>query len=216
MLDVKWKFDTNGREFGGCLNRPVIDGNTLYIGSDDSYFYAIDKRFGTVDWSFSTGAHRVRCCAVIGPDLIYISSRGTSPEIEDIDVKVFALEKTGERAWDFKIEGGLINLPSCEGATERMKKGYSSAEYSTETNMLYLGATDNIVYALDGTTGEEIRNFKTDGEIWTTPVYKDGVLYTGSNDNKLYALDGNTGEKIWEFETEGWVESGPVIKNKIV
>ena len=217
MINVKWKFDTCGGEFGGCLNQPVIDGNTLYIGSDDSHFYAIDKRFGTVDWSFRTGAHRVRCCAVIGPDLIYISSRGTSPEIEDIDVKVFALEKTGERVWDFKIEGGLINLPSCEGAKERVKKGYSGAGYSKGNNILYFGATDNTVYALNGTTGEEIWNFKTGGEIWTTPFHGwNEVLYTGSNDNKLYALDGKTGELLWEFKTDGWVESGPILRDDTI
>ena len=108
MVDVKWRFDTGGKEFGGNLNQPVIDGDTLYIGSDDSYFYAIDKRFGTVNWSFKTGEHRVRACPVIG-DLIYISSRGMSYEVGDIDVRIFALNKTGQLVWDFKIDG-VIHL----------------------------------------------------------------------------------------------------------
>ena len=42
--------------------------------------------------------------------------------------------------------------------------------------------------------------FKTEGEIFGTPLIDGDHIYIGSGDHKLYALEKETGKKIWEFE----------------
>src|SRR5690554_3935601 len=46
-----WDFDTDGRVFSS----PVVDDSTLYIGSNDSCLYALDKFKGSLKWKFRTG-----------------------------------------------------------------------------------------------------------------------------------------------------------------
>jgi len=47
--------------------------------------------------------------------------------------------------------------------------------------------------------------FRTDGEIWSTPVLADGVLFFGSNDNSFYAVDAGSGKELWRFKTDGMI-----------
>jgi outer membrane protein assembly factor BamB len=47
---ILWKFATAG----GIYSTPLIHENTLYIGSLDSNFYAIDVSTGTEQWHYKT------------------------------------------------------------------------------------------------------------------------------------------------------------------
>ena len=53
---VKWKFATGDR----VVSSPVIDGKTIYFGSDDANIYAVDAETGRQiwKWKFSTEGER--------------------------------------------------------------------------------------------------------------------------------------------------------------
>jgi len=83
--------------------------------------------------------------------------------------------------------------------------------------VLYFGAMDGYVYAVDASTGKEIWRFKTsDGICESTPAVADGVLYVGSFDHNLYALDAKTGKFKWSFRTGGMVDVSPEVSDGIV
>jgi outer membrane protein assembly factor BamB len=79
----------------------------------------------------------------------------------------------------------------------------NGASFSADDGTLYATSStangDTVVYAFDGTTGQERWHFTR--EMWgnvsfNPPIIVNGVLYDGGN--PLYALDARTGKKLWE------------------
>lgn len=77
--------------------------------------------------------------------------------------------------------------------------------------VVYLGAYDGWVYALDLATGQLRWRAQTDGPIIGSVLVEGGVVYVGSSDGYLYALDAQTGQQVWQpFATKGSIWSTPV------
>lgn len=83
---------------------------------------------------------------------------------------------------------------------------------------LYFGSAGGIVYALDATTGDEVWQFETGDDIWSTPAIDSDTLYIGSFDKGLFAIDATTGEEKWAepFETRGPIITTPLVYNNMV
>lgn len=113
------------------------------------------------------------------------------------DGKLFALDlESGAPLWPqpFEADGPLIGGVAVDGGT------------------VYFGSSDAKVYAVDVETGEmRWPAFKTDREIWSTPVVANGNLYVTSLDSRLYVLDAATGEELWSFKTSAGVAAAPVL-----
>ena len=74
------------------------------------------------------------------------------------------------------------------------------------------------VYALNATTGAELWNYPTRGEVFSSPAVANGVVYVGSGypDNLLYALNATTGALLWSYATGFPVYSSPAVANGVV
>ena len=82
---IKWSFETNEK----ILSHPIIDNESIYFGSNDSVFYAIDIHTGEKKWDFKTKS-AIQSKAAINNDNIYLKSGND----------VFALDKfTGQQKW---------------------------------------------------------------------------------------------------------------------
>jgi len=78
--------------------------------------------------------------------------------------------------------------------------------------ILYIGAYDNNLYALDAKTGDFHWKYPTEGGIAATPfVWKDRVLI-GSEDRLLYAISARTGRILWTCPTEGRIRSSARVE----
>ena len=88
--------------------------------------------------------------------------------------------------WAFKTEGPIVGSPVTSGG------------------IVFVGSTDNFLYALDQETGQQKWKFKTLGgrQINSTPAVADGVVYFLGYDGILYALAADTGNQKWIFVTE--------------
>jgi len=53
---------------------------------------------------------------------------------------------------------------------------------------VYVGSKNNKVYALNATTGVNVWNYTTGGEVNSSPAVVNGGVYVGSNDYNVYAL----------------------------
>ncbi|MEW6350534.1 MAG: PQQ-binding-like beta-propeller repeat protein [Thermodesulfobacteriota bacterium] len=53
--------------------------------------------------------------------------------------------------------------------------------------------------------------FKTEGQIFASPVITDGVVIFGSWDGILYAVELATGNEMWRFQTEGAIHASAAV-----
>ncbi|MGB3082666.1 MAG: PQQ-binding-like beta-propeller repeat protein, partial [Candidatus Omnitrophota bacterium] len=52
---------------------PVVSGDTVYVGSEDGFLYALDKESGDLKWKFQTGS-AVNSSPAVSGDTVYVGS----------------------------------------------------------------------------------------------------------------------------------------------
>ena len=81
---------------------------------------------------------------------------------------------------------------------------------------VYVGSSDNNLYAIDEETGDEKWSFTTGDEVFSSPVLYNDAVFVGSDDSNLYAVDAGTGDELWSFETGDDVRSSPAATPEMV
>jgi eukaryotic-like serine/threonine-protein kinase len=192
---VLWK-----HRMGGQLWTPLVhDAGTLFLGSDNTEFYAFDLEQRAVKWRFVTGA-RIRSGAALTADRVFFASD---------DGSLYALDReNGTLKWRFDLESGSLErrLPAL-GPPYAYDYLHSGPVYAAGT--IYIGSASGDLYAVNALTGAELWRFGTGGSIRSTPLVEGGIVYFGSWDGHTYAVDAATGDEIWRFDTGGIVQSSP-------
>ena len=201
---VKWKFPTGNR----IVASPVIEGKTIYFGSDDGNIYAVDAESGHQVWKYLTkGA--VSSTPAIANGMLYAVS---------YDGKLYALNATsGATKWKFATEGErrfeAKNLHGMEPKNQTIADVfdiYLSSPLVVE-DTVYFGSGDGNVYAVGAKSGELKWKFKTGDVVHASPAYANGLIYIGSWDSYFYALDAATGKEKWRFHGG----EDPTIHNQV-
>jgi len=89
------------------------------------------------------------------------------------------------KAWEFQAGGGILSSPVIFD------------------DIVYFGARDNKVYALNARTGAPLWSFLTGARVDATPAVAGGAVYFPSADGLFYALDRLTGGLIWMTQQRG-------------
>jgi phospholipase C/outer membrane protein assembly factor BamB len=172
----------------------VVNGNTVYVGSDDGKLYALIGYFSNlhVSWSLATGGPVRSAPALAGSTLVVGSDDG----------KVYGVNKTTHHVVFTVTTGGPVrSSPAIAG------------------NTAYVGSSDGSIYAVDLTcTGTCAPQWATPigGAVTSSPAVADDVVYVGSADGNLYALDAATGAVMWTMPTGGAITSSPAVANGVV
>ncbi len=77
--------------------------------------------------------------------------------------------------------------------------------------VVYFGANDGNLHALDAADGSLLWLFGTGAWIESAPAVSEGIVYTGAMDRRIYAVDARDGTELWRFETSSWVQSSPLV-----
>jgi outer membrane protein assembly factor BamB len=192
---VSWKLKTDGKIY----STPAVVGNTVYVGSEDQYIYAVDRQSGAIRWKFKTGG-AVYSSPALHKDKLFVSSH---------DGVVYALKaSTGVVLWKYQTGG----------ETFYDLWDYFLSSPTVHNGSVYIGSGDHHVYALDENTGAVRWKFQTEGLVHASPIVRDNVLYAGSYDGNLYALDAKTGLQRWKFKTDGeqYFPKGEIQREVIV
>jgi outer membrane protein assembly factor BamB len=96
--------------------------------------------------------------------------------------------------WSFRTGGGVFSSPAVAGG------------------VLYIGAEDGHVYALNAATGAKRWSFPAGTD--SSPAVANGVVYIGSGN--MYALNAATGARRWTFPAGGIDDSSPAVANGVV
>ncbi len=83
---------------------------------------------------------------------------------------------------------------------------------TVEAGILYVGAYDNNLYALDAKTGRFIWKYATEGGIASSPCVWQDMVFVGSEDRVFYALSARTGGLVWTCPTGERIRSSPRVE----
>ena len=176
-----WSYET-----GGVVHAsPAVSDGTVYIGSWDSYLYALDAETGLLKWRFKAGDDPVnhnqegfQSSAAVADGVVYVGCR---------DGHVYAIDaRSGKKKWDYStsqswvngtpaVRGGIVYVGTSDThkflaldarsgrliyAVDTHALVFSSAAIAGK--LLYVGAFNGRLSALDIATGDLVWQFQTD------------------------------------------------------
>jgi eukaryotic-like serine/threonine-protein kinase len=77
--------------------------------------------------------------------------------------------------------------------------------------IVYIGAYDNNLYAVNATDGHLLWKYATDGGLPGSPAVYQDTVFIGSEDRRLHAVSARTGRLQWTYYTDGPVRSSPRV-----
>ena len=207
---LKFTFPTGG----GVMSSPAVDASTIYFGSNDSRFYALDKS-GALKWSYVIGGAITSSPAV----------EGTTVYFGSVDRKVYALDAaTGAKKWSFATDAAVWSSPAISTTVivtaGRFTYGLSptdgyavwqawtapshSSAAVSPSGVAIIATDRGDIYGLDPTNGLPKWSALAGGTIDASPaVGLDGTAYLGANDHLMYAINSDTGAVLWTYDTGG-------------
>ena len=171
-LGVRWKIKLQQDERTlSSLNPPVVLGDTIYFGSADGNFYALDVESGYMRWVFKSGAE-INSIPYVDEKNVYFGSK---------DGKLYALSReTGDEIWSFPV------YTQINSQVERYK------DY-----IVFVGDAEAIHFL--SPDGDEVFNVYNPGWYHFTFLLSDDVMYfaTGPNVELIGPYDIKRREFLW-------------------
>jgi outer membrane protein assembly factor BamB len=163
---VKWKFKTSGSKYfpkGELLFEPLVYKNTVYVGSRDASFYAVNAGDGTLRWKVSDPKGAWYTTAAAAGDTVFAAS-SDGHYVQALDYAA------GKEKWKFHADDLIFSTPL------------------VHEGILYVGSHDGYVYAVDARTGKMEWRYRADDDVLGSAVIDKGMLIIGSDDGNLYGL----------------------------
>ncbi|MDR0324103.1 MAG: PQQ-binding-like beta-propeller repeat protein [Treponema sp.] len=171
-LGIRWKIKLQENEEKiRSLNPPVVIGDTVYFGSDDGNFYALDVKSGYMRWVFKSGAE-INSIPCADKDNVYFGSK---------DGRLYALSReTGQEIWNFPIRSQINSQVTRYG-----------------DHIIFVGDADAIYFL--STDGKEQFNVYNPGWYNYTFNMADDVMYfgTGPRVDQVGPYDLNKRDFLW-------------------
>ena len=200
---ASWRVQTGGP----VLSSPVVDGSTVYVGSDDGKLWAVNTA-GAVEWTAATGGP-VRSSPALSGGTVYVGSD---------DGKLYAFDAGGC--------AGPAPPITCTPLWTAATGGPVRSSPSVADGKVYVGSDDAKLYAFDaaGTTGctgpvpatcTPLWSFTTGGPVSSSPAVAGNTVLVGSADGLLRALS-TTGQLQWQAVTSQAIVASPAIGGALV
>jgi len=165
--------------------------------------YEPEKRFASAE---EMKAALIRCLRKDGKEQKVVAATWPSGTVVTQSVEATPTDSPVPLVGQEKERGGI--LPIWEFKCEDEVR----SSPVVRDGVLYVGAYDNNLYALDARSGKFLWKYPTEGGIAATPcVWKDRVLI-GSEDRLLYAVSSRTGRILWTCPTEGRIRSSARVE----
>lgn len=198
----------------GPVGSPVLDYDTVFVGTARGNLYAFDRKTGHRRWVFET-LDAIDATPVVTDQHVYA---GTD------DGAIYALDlTTGDRVWQADLpplrsalsaSNGYLYVGHASGLSAlEVETGEPAWTYATESPVVgcpaitsnpervYAGTEGGRVHCLEA-TGDEVWTAPTDGAVTAGPTIADGRVYVGDDDGTLLALDVKTGQSWFSYEIQ--------------
>jgi outer membrane protein assembly factor BamB len=199
----------------------------VYVGSCSGNFYALDREFGEVVWSYDTSADGDRAnfhgSALLLPELLVIGS-DTRP-----DGRLYAFDRaTGEVRWQHATAGGfpsgIVGLGSgalaltmsgqvwyVDVASGRITWKFDEIEgedllrssVTIAGDSIVVGLPSGQVFMLDPQTGKRIWETSFADRLNTSLAIVGDYVYVGDVEGSIHRLALKDGERLGSFDADG-------------
>jgi outer membrane protein assembly factor BamB len=214
-------------DLAGPVGSPVLDRDTVYVGTGRGNCYALERETGRRRWMVETTA-AIDATPVITHERLYL---GTT------DGTLSALDPgTGEAEWQIELLGSLESALALSDG--RLYAGHSAglSAFDAETGTaLWTYETESPVVGspaiADGREGERRRSaldehrddeladsmegsmFDAEREQEPDPRWEidQERVFAGTADGTVLALEAESGDEVWTAPVGGGVASGPTI-----
>lgn len=168
----KWELDTGRRKgdkpafaplSGGIYATPVIRRQTVYVGTIDREFLAVDLLTGMERWRLPVGSKVIHGAAANDTLVVFGANDGRVRGVE---------AASGAVRWEFRAASVIGTSPTIVG------------------NQIFFGSLDRTIYCLDTRDGALLWHQTLDGRVRTNPIVWEHYLITASEDNLLYIFEG--------------------------
>jgi outer membrane protein assembly factor BamB len=192
-----WDFPTGK----GVFSSPIVGADgTVYVGSADQNFYAINKD-GSQRWKVTTGEIIDSSGLLDDMGRVYFGSGDGLLRACDA--------ATGAVAWTFQADSPTENSAYLNWFEGNVAIGPDGTLYAPNDNYF--------IYAVDR-SGKLVWKFKTPDQTWSLPAVDvtTGDLYVGNNEllsflgNNTFAI-GKDGENLWDTSTPGTIAASPTL-----
>lgn len=214
---ILWKKEI-GTRIAGSANFLPNDSSTVFFGSYDSRFYALDTKSGKIRHSFAAKNYINGSPAARGGMLAFGSCDGNLYLIKGSAVKT-------EKVYDFGnyIAGSPVfhDNQVTAAAYNGTVKSYNTLNHkllweweasseegfiaspATDGKSIVIGNKDGAFYALDAASGRLNWEFATGGGIEASAVIIGDKVFCGAGDGYFYVLNLSSGKEIASFALNG-------------
>ncbi|MDY6776344.1 MAG: PQQ-binding-like beta-propeller repeat protein [Halobacteria archaeon] len=178
-VSESWSFGA----IGSLKSSPSVVGDTVYVGIDDSNFYALRTDDGVERWNYTTRGNSFTTPSVSDGRLYF----GSNSRLHAVDAE------NGDFVWEYYVGVDGITPPTTLG------------------NTVYFGGENGILYAVYTETGKNRWSFSVEGKVAGSPAATDTHVYVGDSEGNVYGLDSGSGEPVWSYYTGFGVTSSPTV-----
>ncbi len=199
-LDAKqWGIKWKSFKAGGIIRyAPAVWNNRVYFSARDNHVYALNAETGEWLWEFRSDTW-MDSPPVLSKGRLYIGAY--TKKIYVINATTGELESQLQgRVYIDGIEyvcsqGQLRPIAPQHNVNAWRELTPLTYSYpATANGVVYIGARDNQIHALDVESRQEIWSYPTKGFVDAAPAISDGVLYVTSDDGYVYAFTNQEGE----------------------
>lgn len=236
--NIRWKFKTGGP----VQSSPVMVDGTVYIGSGDRHFYALNATDGTVRWKHkgtkpingSAAVYRGKVffsdgsslCALDAETGMEVWKKGgfNNPNSPGILSGPLTLANTDESAEGTVFMtfnwGDLVGLDTKTGQPQwKFREGAACRDIGSvalsRDKIIWCSGSIRITVANVKTERKETEVYDNVDYWMFTPALRDGVLY-GSHNPGIMAADPETGEYLWSYLEDHWDKQHPRFSSPAV
>ncbi len=188
---LKWQSQKFPKFSARWFGLTVAEG-IVCVGSRDGNIYGLDSETGQELWAYQL-PEKICASPVIHDGIVYLSSLQFNGVTTDQYLRAINVH-SGSLKWQFKLDFKPLSLVSVSVPPSPV----------VSQGIVYIGATDGILYGIDVASGELAWSFKTTKNMTLTqPALKDDIICVASDDGYLYAIEISTRQQKWKYEIGG-------------
>ncbi|HEX6286537.1 MAG TPA: PQQ-binding-like beta-propeller repeat protein, partial [Acidimicrobiia bacterium] len=195
-----WRYETAGP----IEAAPVVFGTSVYVGTTEGTFFALDQTTGNEIWTMPPEG-RIGAAPALG--------EGEMAENQAPMMIVVVDDDGAVRGHDAAVSTGVQ-------WTTRLDSRIRSSPVIVE-GRVYLATDEGFVHALDLISGDEIWRFPSDGAdlgtISADLAFHNGILYVATEEGFLHLIDvaGDTPSEVCQFDAFDPIVTNPIVTEDV-